>query len=72
MRSMLAACLARSAGEWKVGRTAIINSRLPRDGGEGGGGAPGVEGVGLGALDVVEIELSDEGEVVAEVFGTGG
>jgi hypothetical protein len=30
---------------------------------------PGVERVGLGTLDVVEVELGDEGEVVAEVFG---
>ena len=69
MRSMLAACLASSAGLWKVGRTATISSSFLRDGSEGGGGGPGVEGVGLGALDVVEVEFGDEGEVVAEVLG---
>ena len=42
---------------------------LAGDGGERGGGGHGVEGVGFDAFDVVEVELGDEGQVVAEVFG---
>src|ERR1700760_1918791 len=37
-------------------------------GGACGGDVPGVERVGGRTLDVVEVELGDEGEVVAEVF----
>ena len=42
---------------------------LARDGGERGGGGHGVERVGFDAFDVVEVELGDESEVVAEGFG---
>ena len=42
------------------------------DGGEGGGGGPGVERVGFGALDVVEVELGDEGEIEADLLRRGG
>ena len=38
------------------------------DGGEGGGGAPCVEGGRIGALDVVEKELGDEREIEAQLF----
>ena len=72
MRSMLAACLASSAGLWKVGRTATMSSSLRRHGGEGGGRGPGVERRRFDAFDVVEVQLGDEGEVVAEIFARAG
>ena len=39
-----------------------------RDRRQGCGRAPGVERGGVGALDVVEVQLGDEGQVVADLF----
>ncbi len=46
--------------------------QLLRDGGERGGCGPGVEGWGFDAFDVVEVQLGDEGEVVADLLGALG
>jgi len=45
---------------------------LCSDSGQGGGCGPGVEGGGLFAFDIIEIELGDEGEVEADLFAADG
>ena len=46
--------------------------QLLGNGCESRGGRPGIKRRSLGALDVVEVELGDQGAVVAEGFGVKG
>ena len=66
MRSMLAACLASSAGRMERRAHRDHDLELRGDRGERGRGAPRVERRRVDALDVIQIEFGDERQIEAE------